>query len=370
MSRELRAVIIDDSRSYQLLLQKVLEEIGDIKVVGKASNGHTGLRMIELYQPDFITLDVEMPIMDGLETLKKLKATKPDISVIMVSALTKQGAQVTMRALEAGAFDFIAKPAMETREASHQALIEQLSPKVDSLKKKKRFFKNEDAPRTLTSLMKHASSMCGREEKADCIKKQARNKKEPVSIIGLGISTGGPNALKKVIPQLPGSLKAPILIVQHMPPIFTQVLADSLNQQSELTVKEAVDGDIVSKGFVYIAPGGKQMKVIRQDALLKIHITDDPPEKNCKPSVDYLFRSLASQCRGGAMGVIMTGMGRDGTLGLKLMKRHGSLVIAQNEETCTVFGMPMEAIKSGLADMILPLEKIADGIQDALSGKY
>lgn len=183
-------------------------------------------------------------------------------------------------------------------------------------------------------------------------------------IVGIGISTGGPNALTRMIPMLPGSLKAPVLIVQHMPPLFTASLANSLNAKSALHVKEAEEGDTIEAGKIYIAPGGKQMKIIAgADGITrKIKITDDPPENSCKPSVDYLFRSIAQYYVGRSTGVIMTGMGSDGSKGLVQMKNNGSFVIAQNEETCTVYGMPKEPIESGIADVVVPLEKIAEEI--------
>jgi len=183
-------------------------------------------------------------------------------------------------------------------------------------------------------------------------------------VIGIGISTGGPNALTKMIPLLPANLKAPVLIVQHMPPMFTASLANSLNNKSSLEVKEAEDGDVITPGKVLIAPGGKQMKIVAgADGLTrKIKITDDPPENSCRPSVDYLFRSIAQHYVGRSTGVIMTGMGSDGSRGLVQMKKNGSIVIAQDEESCTVFGMPKEPIETGIVDVVAPLDRIAEEI--------
>ena len=357
MSPKLDVLIVDDSRSYQFLLSRALEQTGKAHIVGKASDGNMALRMAGLYKPDVITLDVEMPVMDGLETLKKLKEQHAGINVIMVSALTIRGAEVTLKALEAGAFDFLGKPSLDTSEANHLELVNQLTPILQSLLRKKTVSQGLTPIRTPEK----------KEEKRVSLVAPVSN--VPVSVIGLGISTGGPNALRELLPQFPQNFKIPILIVQHMPPMFTKALADSLNQKCSLEVKEAAHGETVRPGCVYIAPGGKQMKVEKQGLLLTIEITDDPPEKNCRPSVDYLFRSLAKTCEGSAMGVIMTGMGNDGTLGLKLMKRHGSPVIAQDEASCVVFGMPMEAIKAGVADQVLPLSQIAVGIQKMIQNK-
>ena len=183
-------------------------------------------------------------------------------------------------------------------------------------------------------------------------------------IVGIGISTGGPVALAKMLPKLPDDLDVPILIVQHMPPVFTQSLAKSLRAKCSIEVKEAVDGEPVRANTALIAPGGKQMKIMAgPDGKTRVvRVTDDPPENSCKPSVDYLFRSIAHHYVGRATGVIMTGMGSDGTLGLKLMKRNGATIIAQNEATCTVYGMPKEPTESGIVDVISPLDKIADEI--------
>jgi two-component system chemotaxis response regulator CheB len=187
-----------------------------------------------------------------------------------------------------------------------------------------------------------------------------------VDIVALGISTGGPNALTHVIPKLPEKFKIPILIVQHMPPLFTAALADSLNKKSRINVLEAQDGMTVSPGNVYIAPGGKQMRIEKHGtSQAVIKITDDPPENNCKPAADYLFRSVAKIYKGSSLGVIMTGMGSDGTKGLLIMKKLGAKVIAQDERTCTVFGMPMEAIRAGAVDIVTPLQDIANEIISA-----
>ena len=211
-------------------------------------------------------------------------------------------------------------------------------------------------------------------EKTDNIAERMRIISEKIrvkpEIVGIGISTGGPKALAKMMPQLPAPINVPILIVQHMPPIFTQSLARNLDSKCGFDVKEAVDGEPITPNKAYIAPGGKQMKVVAgADGINRIiRITDDPPENSCKPSVDYLFRSIAQHYVGRSTGVIMTGMGSDGSLGLKLMKRSGSLIIAQNEATCVVYGMPKEPIENGIVDVIAPLDKIAEVIRKAVIG--
>ena len=181
----------------------------------------------------------------------------------------------------------------------------------------------------------------------------------PPQVVALGISTGGPKALTEMVPQLPANLPVPLLIVQHMPPVFTKSLADDLNNRTQLTVREAIDGQPIRAGEVWIAPGGRQMKVERENAQIVLRITDDPPENSCRPSVDYLFRSVAEVYGGRAVGVIMTGMGSDGSLGCRRLKHCGASIIAQDAATCVVFGMPREPIEKGIADVVAPLGQIA-----------
>lgn len=183
-----------------------------------------------------------------------------------------------------------------------------------------------------------------------------------LELVAIGISTGGPNALAEVIPNLPATLRVPVVIVQHMPPVFTAALADSLDKKSKVSVKEAEHGELIKPGWVYIAPGGKQTRLVKQTGGTAVELTNDPPENHCRPAADYLFRSISKIYDNRVLGVIMTGMGSDGVLGLKLMKRRGAPVIAQDEKTCVVYGMPMEAFKAGVTDMVLPLQQIAPQI--------
>jgi len=262
---------------------------------------------------------------------------------------------LTLQALELGAFDFLPKPEDGRMADNMRKVKKTLEPIVRHVKRHK-FGRIDPAARP-------KSAAPAKVKKPQIVPRPAgiRSKSE---IIGIGISTGGPNALTKMIPMLPKDLGVPILIVQHMPPVFTTSLADSLNKKSALEVVEATDGDTIKPGKVFIAPGGKQMKIIAgADGLTrKIKITDDPPENSCKPSADYLFRSIAQHYIGRATGVIMTGMGSDGSKGLVQMKNNGSFIIAQDKKTCTVYGMPKEPTESGIVDVIAPLEKIADEI--------
>ena len=353
----IKALVVDDTIVYRKIVGDALKQMPGIEVVGTANNGKIALSKIKTLKPDLITLDIEMPEMNGIELLQELQNMDSPPLVIMVSTLTHQGGALTLRALELGAFDVLPKPEDGKMAENMLKIQKTLDPIVRHVKRHK--FGIIDPPTRL----KPAVAVPYRVSHSPAKPRPAgiRSKSE---IIGIGISTGGPNALTKMIPMLPKDLKVPVLIVQHMPPVFTASLADSLNKKSALEVIEAKDGDIIKPGKVFIAPGGKQMKIVAgADGLTrKIKITDDPPENSCKPSADYLFRSIAQHYVGRSTGVIMTGMGSDGSKGLVQMKNNGSFIIAQDEKTCTVYGMPKEPIESGIVDIIAPLEKIADEI--------
>ncbi len=344
---KLKALIIDDSVLYRKILSDALSAFPNVEVVGTAHNGRVGIDKIKKLSPDIITLDFEMPELNGIETLKEIKRQNLNVKAIMISSQTQKGAQVTIDALNAGAFDFIAKPEGNNFVENTKTLSKQLLPLI----------------RTLSVQTRLKTSILNR--KTDLLQSKKIEKTistSPCKIVALGISTGGPTALANVIPKLPATLKVPLVLVQHMPPVFTKALADSLNKKSEVNVVEAEDGMKLTAGTVYIAPGAKQMKVEYKFGGNIIKITDAPHENNCKPSVDYLFRSISEVYKGGCLGVIMTGMGADGTKGLKIMKEYGVKVIAQDKASCVVFGMPMEAIKADVVDVIIPLDKIADEI--------
>ncbi len=357
--QSIKAVVVDDTIVYRKIVGDVLKSIPGVEVVGTANNGKIALSKIKTLKPDIITLDIEMPEMNGIEVLQELKKMDKPPLTVMLSTLTQQGSEMTIRALELGAFDFVPKPEAGKMADNMLKVKQAFDPIIKAIKRRKGGVSAFDS--TGTAPARPAAPKPIKPRVAIPRKPLIRSKSE---IIGIGISTGGPNALTKMIPMLPADFKAPILIVQHMPPMFTASLANSLNNKSQLEVKEAEDGDVVQPGRVLIAPGGKQMKIIAgADGLTrKIKITDDPPENSCKPSVDYLFRSIAQHYVGRSTGVIMTGMGSDGSKGLTQMKKNGSVVIAQDENSCTVFGMPKEPIETGLADVIAPLDRIADEI--------
>lgn len=347
----LRVMVVDDTSLYRMLVTNALRDVEGVEVVGSASDGKAALGKIEQLKPDLITLDVEMPVMDGLTTLKHLRQQYPKIAVVMVSSLTQRGAETTLHALDLGAFDFVGKPDGNDVNANREALKSALKRVVQAFATR----------RSLQSLM-------GARPAAPVRVPRKVTALEKIEAVAIGISTGGPNALGEMVPMLPGDLGVPVLIVQHMPPRFTAALAATLDLKSSLKVVEGADGQKVEAGTVYIAPGGLHMKVKKRGTHTILEMTQDPPEHHCRPAVDYLFRSVADVYGKSALGVIMTGMGSDGAKGLAVMKQKGSHVLAQDEESCVVFGMPMEAIKAGVTDEQLPLGQIAARIASIVKG--
>ncbi len=363
----LKVLIVDDTVVYRKIVSDVLAEIPDVQVVGSAHNGKAALLKIKTLQPDLLTLDIEMPEMSGLELLEHLQSDYPHVGAIMLSTLTQEGGTMTMRALELGAFDFLPKPQSGTMASNKTAVKKALAPILKAFQRS----------RAIRGVARNNGSVKPKPVIRSQVPRRrtsfatTQKRSGPSSIVAIGISTGGPNALAQVLPQLPADIGVPVVIVQHMPAMFTQSLAKSLNNKCALEVHEAVNGEPLHPNKVYIAPGGKQMKIVAgPDGRTRVvKITNDPPENSCKPSVDYLFRSVAELYVGRATGVIMTGMGSDGTAGLMQMKNNGAFVIAQDESTCVVFGMPKEPIQKGIVDVISPLNQISREIIGTLSNK-
>ncbi len=367
---QVKVLVVDDTIVYRKTVSDVLAGIPEVVLVGTAGNGRMALSRIKDLKPDLLILDIEMPEMNGLEVLQAIQENSLNVGAIVLSSLTVKGGELTMKALELGAFDFVTKPEHGSSEESKREISSALAPMI----------KAYGRMREVKSLLKGVKRAPVENGQPKGVVAQAVNvaAKQPAcygtslaslgkfraEAVGIGVSTGGPQALMRMLPDIPPDLGVPIFIVQHMPPAFTRSLAESLNSKCRFPVKEAEDGEIVQSDRAYIAPGGKQMKVtLGADAFAKIiRVTNDPPENNCRPSVDYLFRSLAHHYVGRAAGVIMTGMGADGTLGLKLMKRNGALVVAQDEASCVVFGMPKAAIEAGVVDVVTPLDQIAGAI--------
>jgi len=353
----IRALVVDDSALYRKFVTSVLSEIPDVEVIGTAPNGRIGFEKIRSLKPDLITLDIEMPELDGLGLLRELSAAGIELPTIMISSLTADGASATNTALQLGAFDFVLKPVGKGPEESREQLKRDLAPKIKaslaSLHGKKR---------KTAGLASEARSQSSVEEVIRQMAKRAGKPRSKPEVVGIGVSTGGPVALNQVIPKLPANFPCPILLVQHMPPMFTKSLAEDLNRKSAIEVLEAEAGMVPTAGQVLIAPGGSQMRVVKMNDRPIIQITDDPPEQNCRPAVDYLFRSIAHAYDDRAVGAIFTGMGDDGTLGCKLMKRAGAMIITQDEATCVVYGMPRSVFEAGISDQVVSLENLAGSL--------
>ncbi len=352
--RLLRVLVVDDSVMYRKVLSDVLSNIPGVEVVGTATDGKVALAKIPQLKPDMLTLDFDMPELDGLMVLERVREDHPDLKTVMVSAHTKEGAAITLKALELGALTFITKPRTVNSLESRTVLLDQLARVVKEIRAQIHPLqcpvnKGRAIPHPFTS-------------NAAPGKITSRAAGGRIQIVAIGISTGGPKALAQLIPCLPEALRIPVVIVQHMPSDFTAALAQSLDQKSVVKVVEAENNMALTRGTVFIAPGGRQMKVVMVSGKSMLEVNDDPPENHCQPSVDYLFRSISKVFGKHALGVIMTGMGSDGVLGLRLMKRLGAQVIAQDRQSCVVFGMPGEAINAGVVDQVVPLGHIATQI--------
>ncbi len=369
----LRVLVADDSSLFRRAVAEALSNIPDVEVVGSAPNGRLALQKVADLKPDVLTLDIEMPELDGLAVLEALRQASSTTSVIVISALTQRGGRLTMQALEKGAFDFITKPQGKSAEESKATLVRELTLRLRALSHRRqiRNILQPGAPVAAARASGQAGAAGARSSlRSDRPASTGRAPSSRPDVVLIGVSTGGPVALMRVLPPLPRDLGVPVVVVQHMPPVFTQSLAESLGSKCTLQVREAADGEKLEAGRVLIAPGGKQLRLVTgPDGALRAQTTDDPPENNCRPAVDYLFRSAANNLPGRSMAVILTGMGSDGTLGLRLLRRHGCFSIAQDESTSVVFGMPKSAIEAGLVDVVLPIDAIAAKILAIVKGR-
>jgi two-component system chemotaxis response regulator CheB len=358
-----RAVVVDDSIVFRRVVADALTRLGGIEVVASASNGKQAVERVTSLEPDLVTLDIEMPDMDGLAVLEALSRAGSEASVIVLSGLTAQAGSITVRALERGAFDFVAKPVASNPEESTRLLVEALRPRVAALARRR------EVRAILRAALPEGSRAQPRrvEPSPPEPAPRAAGAAKPELLL-IGVSTGGPNALSRLLPALPRDIGVPILIVQLMPPLFTRSLAESLAARCAIGVREASTGDHLAPGTAYIAPGGHHMRVVGGASGGALQITDDPPENNCRPAVDYLFRSAAVQYPGRSLAVILTGMGSDGLAGLRLLKRSGCYVVAQDESSCVVYGMPRAAVEAGVVDAVLPLDEIASRVVARVRG--
>lgn len=344
MSDRIRVLVVDDSALMRKLIPQILERDKTIEVVGTAMDGAFGLRKIEDLRPDVVTLDLEMPRMDGMETLRQI-TKKYHVPVIVVSALSTEGAAATFKALALGALDFVAKP----RDAA--------SARMDDIA--------EDLIRKIKVASKTKSRKGARPELLERPKPNkpaVRPRKEPTKIVAIGVSTGGPNALQYLLSQLPGDFHGSLVIVQHMPEGFTEMFSRRLNECCAIDVKEAQSGDLLIAGRALICPGDRHIKLRRMPLASTVVLSDEERVNGHRPSVDVLFRSAATEFGTRAIGVLMTGMGDDGATGMGLIKAAGGMTIAQTEDSCVVFGMPKAAIERGFAVRVVALDLLANAL--------
>lgn len=350
--KKIKVLVVDDSAFMRKVISDMLTNSEDIEVVGAARNGRDGVYKAKVLKPDVVTLDVEMPVMDGLSALTELLQLDNAPKVIMLSSLTNNGGEITIRALEAGAVDFVLKPTSSIIHFNIDDIKEDLINKI----------KNSIYSNT-SNVSKYSNTSLKLKNINDEYTKTCSDQESKLKyIICIGTSTGGPRALREVITQLSADLPAAVLVVQHMPPGFTNSLAARLDALSYINVKEAEDGDILKPGWVYIAPGDYHMMLNKKASDYRININQDPPMSGHRPSVNYMMNSVANCGHKNLIAVIMTGMGSDGSDGIANIKKNGGSTIAQNEETCIVYGMPKAAVNTGAIDQIVPLSDIAKEI--------
>lgn len=339
-----KVIVVDDSALMRAELSRIIQQDPKLEVVDTARNGSSVLDLIKKHNPDVITLDIEMPVMNGIETLKKIMAYTP-MPVVMISQLTSTGADETIESLHLGAFDFIHKPSgslsldMKLQSIAIRNKIKLAAINRNRIKIRKRTWQTKPVkpPFELAS-------------------------QAPVKIVAIAASTGGPSTLLSVLPKLPSSFNSSLIIAQHMPAKFTATFAKRLDGVCNLNVKEAMDGEIVKRGYIYIAPGGKHIKLFRQYHLSRIQIIDEITHVPYKPSADILFDSLIEHFHDAWIGVILTGMGSDGANGLAKLRELGGHTIAESENSCVVYGMPKKAIELGAAEFIIDEDQIASKI--------
>lgn len=332
-----RVLVVDDSVVVRRVVTRAFEHEPAVEVIGTARDGRDALSKLEVLRPDVVILDLEMPVMDGFEALVEIRRTHPEIPVIVFSHLTTRSATATLEALALGAAEFALKPTAQGIGLAEEHVRAELLPLINALTMPAARPAAARAMATVTP----AATVRGR-----------------VAAIVIAVSTGGPNALAEIIGRLPADLPVPVLIVQHMPPVFTKMLAERLDRESAISVVEAAAGDAVVPGRVYLAPGGHHMALSATGGKVTVVLHDEPPENYCRPAADVLFRAAVDVYRTDVLAVVLTGMGRDGLRGAEAVRGAGGSVIAQSESTCTVASMPAAVASAGLANVVVGLDEL------------
>jgi len=343
-------LLVDDAVVVRKALSLAIDQDPDLEVAGTAVNGRVGLAKFISLKPDIVLLDVEMPEMNGIETVRELRKIDRRVPIIMFSSLTEQGAAVTLEALSLGASDYVTKPSNIDMTATLEAISRELIPKVRVLCR---------LPETRSILTPEVKAPV----RVPALPLPPRSRLlSPVHVVAIGVSTGGPDALAHVLPALPKDFPVPVVIVQHMPPLFTRMLAERLNKQAKIIVHEGEPGMKLEPGHACIAPGDYHMIVEKRGTALQLAMNQGPPENSCRPAVDVLFRSVASVFGASTLAVVLTGMGSDGVLGSQVVRERGGRVYVQDEASSVVWGMPGQVAAAGWADSIFPLRAIAGEI--------
>lgn len=346
----IKVLVVDDSAFMRKAISTMLQKDPQITVIATGRNGQEGLDLIRLHNPDVVTMDIEMPVMDGLTALRHVMMENPR-PVIMISSLTTEGAESTLKALELGAVDFI--PKQLSKVSLEIIKIEQsLIAKVKAVARR----------RLILSRLPRAQVATSQTSARGSLVEKPLNTRQIRDVVCIGVSTGGPPAVQKILSTLPKDFPAPILIAQHMPQAFTGPFAKRLDAVSQLNVKEAENGDKIKNGCVYIAPGGKHIKLKQRVTHVEIEVSPEPLDALYKPSANVLMSSLAEAVGQRGLGVILTGMGNDGMEGVRALKAKGGRAIAQNDETCVVYGMPKAIVDAGLADAVIGIDDMSQAI--------
>jgi two-component system chemotaxis response regulator CheB len=336
---KIKVLLVDDSAVVRKVLGDALASDPQIEVIGTAVNGRLALAELARLDPDIITLDIEMPEMSGLEVVREIRKSGREIPIIMCSSLTADGASHTLEALALGASDYVTKPSshgINTREVVGEELIRKIKALATDRRDRNRVTSPGKAPRRVLA-----------------------EERQEIDVIAVGVSTGGPNALTEFLSHLPPNLGVPVVVVQHMPPVFTRLLAERLNDSISLPVSEASHAQEIKPGHVYLAPGDKHMEVKRLLGRFLISLNESPPENSCRPAVDVLFRSVAKVYGAGAAAVILTGMGQDGLLGCHIIKQVGGRILVQDRQSSAVWGMPGAIVEAGLEPLVMPPNQLA-----------